>query len=63
MSRRGSRLIEQLGWAHDEAELAALKAAAAVRWALVRAVLDWCSHQRGRGAGVHLFDGTLARIG
>ena len=30
-SRRGSRSIEHLGSAHDEAELAALKAAAAER--------------------------------
>jgi Transposase DDE domain len=39
-SRRGSRSIEHLGSAHDEAELAALKAAAAERLAANQAVLD-----------------------
>jgi hypothetical protein len=39
-SRRGSRSIEHLGSAHDEAELAALKAAAAERLAAGQAVLD-----------------------
>ena len=39
-SRRGSRSIEHLGSAHDEAELAALKAAAAQRLAAGQAVLD-----------------------
>ena len=37
-SRRGSRSIEHLGSAHDEAELAALKAAAAERLAAGQAV-------------------------
>jgi hypothetical protein len=39
-SRRGSRSIEHLGSAHDQAELAALKAAAAERLAANQAVLD-----------------------
>jgi hypothetical protein len=39
-SRRGSRSIEHLGSAHDEAELAALKAAAAERLAAGQVVLD-----------------------
>jgi hypothetical protein len=39
-SRRGSRSIEHLGSAHDETELAALKAAAAERLAAGQAVLD-----------------------
>ena len=39
-SRRGSRSIEHVGSAHDEAELAALKAAAAERLAAGQAVLD-----------------------
>lgn len=39
-TRRGSRNIEHLGSAHDEAELAALKAAAAERLAANQAVLD-----------------------
>ncbi|GLP79738.1 IS1634 family transposase [Mycobacterium antarcticum] len=39
-SRRGSRSIEHLGSAHDEAELAALKAAAAERLAANQTVLD-----------------------
>ena len=53
-ARCGSRSIEQLGWAHDEAELAALKAAAAVRLAADQAVLDLgVSQQRGRAAAEH----------
>jgi hypothetical protein len=39
-SRRGSRSIEHLGSAHDEAGLAALKAAAAQRLAAGQAELD-----------------------
>ena len=39
-SRRGSRRIEHLGSAHDEAELEALKAAAAQRLAEGQQVLD-----------------------
>jgi hypothetical protein len=39
-SRRGSRDIEHVGSAHDEAELAALKAAAAQRLAAGKTVLD-----------------------
>ena len=39
-SRRGSRSIEHLGSAHDEVELAALKAAAAERLTAGQAVLD-----------------------
>ena len=39
-SRRGSRSIEHIGSAHDEVELAALKAAAAERLAAGQAVLD-----------------------
>jgi hypothetical protein len=39
-SRRGSRSIEHLGSAHDEAELAALTAAAAERLSAGQAVLD-----------------------
>ncbi|GLP83013.1 IS1634 family transposase [Mycobacterium antarcticum] len=39
-SRRGSRSIEHLGSAHDESELAALKAAAAERLAANQTVLD-----------------------
>ena len=39
-SRRGSRSIEHLGSAHDDSELAALKAAAAERLAANQAVLD-----------------------
>ena len=39
-SRRGSRSIEHIGSAHDEAELAALKAAAAERLSAGQAVLD-----------------------
>jgi hypothetical protein len=39
-SRRGSRSIEHLGSAHDEVELAALKAAAAERLSAGQAVLD-----------------------
>ena len=39
-SRRGSRSIEHLGSAHDEVELAALKAAAAERLSCGQAVLD-----------------------
>jgi hypothetical protein len=39
-SRRGSRDIEHIGSAHDEAELAALKAAAAQRLAAGQGVLD-----------------------
>ena len=39
-SRRGSRSIEHLGSAHDEADLAALKAAAAERLSAGQAVLD-----------------------
>jgi hypothetical protein len=40
LSRRGSRSIEHVGSAHDEQELAALKAAAAARLALGQAELD-----------------------
>jgi hypothetical protein len=39
-TRRGSRSIEHLGSAHDEAVLAALKAAAAQRFAAGQAELD-----------------------
>jgi glyoxylate carboligase len=39
-SRRGARRIEHIGSAHGEAELAALKAAAAERLAAGQAVLD-----------------------
>ena len=39
-SRRGSRSIEHIGSAHDEAELAALKVAAAQRLAAGQAELD-----------------------
>jgi hypothetical protein len=39
-SRRGSRSIEHIGSAHDEAALAALKAAAAQRFAVGQAELD-----------------------
>src|SRR5271163_3816081 len=39
-SRRGSRAIEHLGSAHDETDLAALKAAAAERLAAGQAELD-----------------------
>jgi hypothetical protein len=39
-SRRGSRSIEHTGSAHDETELAALKAAAAERLMAGQAVLD-----------------------
>ncbi len=39
-SRRGSRRIEHLGSAHDEAELAALKAVAAERIVAGQAELD-----------------------
>jgi hypothetical protein len=39
-SRRGSRRIEHLGSAHDDAELEALKAAAAQRLAEGQQVLD-----------------------
>lgn len=39
-SRRGSRSIEHIGSAHDEAELAALKAAAAERLSAGQAVLE-----------------------
>jgi hypothetical protein len=39
-SRKGSRQIEHLGSAHDEGEMAALKAAAAERLAAGQAVLD-----------------------
>ena len=39
-SRRGSRSIEHVGSAHDEAELAALRAAAAERLAAGQAVLE-----------------------
>jgi hypothetical protein len=39
-SRRGSRQIEHLGSAHDEAEVAALKAVAAERIASGQQVLD-----------------------
>jgi hypothetical protein len=39
-SHRGSRSIEHIGSAHVEAELAALKAAAAERLAAGQAVLD-----------------------
>lgn len=45
-SRRESRSIEHLGSAHDEAELAALKAAAAERWQPIRPclILMWPAH-------------------
>jgi hypothetical protein len=39
-SRRGSRSIKHIGSAHDEVELAALKAEAAERLAAGQAVLD-----------------------
>lgn len=39
-TKRGSRSIEHIGSAHDEAELAALKAAAAERLAAGQSVLD-----------------------
>ena len=39
-SRRGSRSIEHIGSAHDESELAALRAAAAERLAVGQAELD-----------------------
>jgi len=45
-SRRGSRKIEHLGSAHDEAEVAALKAAAAQRLAAGQAQLDLGLAQR-----------------
>ena len=49
-SRRGSRSIEHLGSAHDEAELAALKAAAAERLAAGQAVLDLGVAATGAGS-------------
>jgi len=39
-TKRGSRSIEHIGSAHDDAELAALKVAVAERLAAVQAVLD-----------------------
>ena len=64
-SRRGSRSIEHLGSAHDEAEVAALKAAAAQRLAAGQAELDlgladtarWRSRCRSpRRRSAHLWD-------
>ena len=53
-TRRGSRSIEHLGSAHDDAEFAALKAAAAERLAANQAVLDLdqsgCRQKRSEGA-------------
>jgi hypothetical protein len=51
--RKGSRSIEHLGWAHDEVELAALKAAAAEWLAAGQTELDL-----GVAAG-HVEPGTL----
>ena len=70
-SRRGSRSIEHLGSAHDEAELAALKAAAAERLAAGQAVLDLGVAGAARIGAVadhvarrstHLWDGLCARL-
>jgi hypothetical protein len=54
--RRGSRSIEHLGSAHDEVELAALKAAAAERLAAGQTELDL-------GIPDHLEPGTLPILG
>ena len=48
-SRRGSRRIEHLGSAHDEAELEALKVAAAQRLAEGQQVLDLGLADTGSG--------------
>lgn len=48
-SRRGSRQIEHVGSAHDEAELAALRTAAAARLAAGQAELDWDLQSGGDG--------------
>ena len=48
-SRRGSRKIEHLGSAHDEAELAALKAAAAQRLAAGQPSWTWAWRRRIAG--------------
>jgi hypothetical protein len=50
-SRRGSRDIEHIGSAHDEAELEALKAAAAQRLARGQGEFDLGVDAAGRGAG------------
>ena len=55
-SRRGSRSIEHLGSAHDEAELAALKAAAAQRLAADQAELHL--GVAGRPGSVPFFEQT-----
>ncbi|PXW99858.1 hypothetical protein C8E89_13914 [Mycolicibacterium moriokaense] len=63
-TRRGSRSIEHLGSAHDEAELAGLKAAAAERLAANQAVLDLGDRAGGVGAVAdHLYpdDASVGR--
>ena len=71
-SRRGSRRIEHLGSAHDEAELEALKAAAAQRLAEGQQVLDLGLADTGSGGGPleivssqasHLWEGLCRAYG
>jgi Transposase DDE domain len=71
-SRRGSRRIEHLGSAHDDAELEALKAAAAQRLAEGQHVLDLGLADNGSGGAPleiissqasHLWDGLCRAYG
>ncbi len=71
-SRRGSRRIEHLGSAHDDAELEALKAAAAQRLAEGQQVLDLGLADTGSGGASleiissqasHLWDGLCRAYG
>ena len=61
-TRRGSRKIEHLGSAHDEAGVAALKAAAAQRLAAGQAQLDLGLAERSASRAVadHLLEGRAA---
>jgi hypothetical protein len=71
-SRRGSRRIEHLGSAHDDSELAVLKAAAAQRLAECQQVLDLGLADTGSGGAPlelvssqasHLWDGLCRDYG
>src|ERR1700751_3630768 len=71
-SRRGSRRIEHLGSAHDDAELEALKAAAAQRLAEGQQGLDLGLPDNGSGGAPleiissqasHLWDGLCRAYG
>jgi hypothetical protein len=61
-SRRGSRSIEHLGSAHDDAQLEALKAAAAQRLAEGQQVLDLGLVDTGSGGPLEIFSSKSSHL-